>query len=224
MPLTVHHLHYAQSERVPWLCEELGVPYELKTYTRAPILAPEELKKVHPAGSAPVIEDGSVMLAESGACMEYISHKHANGKLFLPPSHPDYAEFLYWWHWANGTLQAHMSRLMTLTAGGLGEDNQMRKTASGRMERSLVMMDKRLEANDWLAGKEFTAADIMSVFSMTTMRYFYPLDLSDYKGILGWLQRVNGREAYTRTMKSIDPEMELALGGKSPRKNFFSKM
>ncbi|KAF7377470.1 putative glutathione S-transferase [Mycena sanguinolenta] len=102
--LTVHHLNISQSERIPWLCEELAIPYEPKTYKRAPIFAPPELKALHPSGAAPIIQDGDLTLAESGACIEYIAHRHAGGALFLPPTHPAYAQFVCWWHWANGTF------------------------------------------------------------------------------------------------------------------------
>lgn len=94
--LTVHHLQISQSERIVWLCEELEIPYTLKLYQRAPFLAPPELKALHPMGAAPVITDGPITLAESPACVEYIIQKHGSGRLMLPPSHPDYADYLYW--------------------------------------------------------------------------------------------------------------------------------
>ncbi len=107
MGLVVHHLHVAQSERVVWLCEELGLDYELRTYTRAAsMMAPAEYKALHRAGTAPVVQDGDLTLAESGACIEYISHRHGGGWLFLPPAHPAYADFLYWWHWNQRHLPA----------------------------------------------------------------------------------------------------------------------
>ena len=109
--LTVHHLGKSQSERVVWLCEELGIPYELKRYARDPVtmLAPAEYKALHPIGTAPVITDGDFVLAESGAIVDYIMAKYGNGRLALRPDHPDFAQFLYWFHFANGTLQAGMA-------------------------------------------------------------------------------------------------------------------
>ena len=114
--LTVHHLGKSQSERIVWLCEELGIPYELKHTVRdsQTMLAPAPYKAMHPIGSAPVITDGDLVLAESGAIVEYILAKYGNGRLALPPSHPDFASYLYWFHFANGTLQAGMGRLMIL--------------------------------------------------------------------------------------------------------------
>jgi glutathione S-transferase len=96
MPLIVHHLGVSQSDRVVWLCEELGIDHVLKKYDRSPVLAPPELKALHPLGAAPVIEDGSVRLAESGACVEYIAQVHGGGRFTLTPGHKDYADYLYW--------------------------------------------------------------------------------------------------------------------------------
>ena len=114
--LTVHHLGKSQSERIVWLCEELEIPYELKCYTRDPVtmLAPPDYKALHPIGAAPVITDGDLVLAESGAVVDYIIAKYGNGRLALAPDHPDFAHYLYWFHFANGTLQANMGRNMIL--------------------------------------------------------------------------------------------------------------
>lgn len=95
--LIVHHLKVSQSDRVSWLCEELGLDYELKLYDRAPLFAPDEYKKLHPIGSAPVIEDGNVKLAESEACLEYIAHYHANGRFFVKPGEKGFVDFVYWY-------------------------------------------------------------------------------------------------------------------------------
>ena len=114
--LTVHHLGKSQSERIVWLCEELGIPYELKNYARDKVtmLAPPDYKALHHIGAAPVITDGDAVLAESGAVVEYIIAKYGKGRLTLSADHPDFAPFLYWYHFANGTLQAGMGRLMIL--------------------------------------------------------------------------------------------------------------
>jgi glutathione S-transferase len=91
--LTVHHLRRSQSERVVWLCEELGLDYGLQCYARDPatMLAPPEYRALHPMGTAPVITDGNVVLAESGAIVDYIIARYGNGHLALPPDHPDFA-------------------------------------------------------------------------------------------------------------------------------------
>src|SRR3954462_11105024 len=100
--LTVHHLGKSQSERIVWLCEELGLPYELKHYTRNSVtmLAPPDYKALHPIGAAPVITDGDLVLAESGAIVDYIVAMHGDGRHVLRADDPDFAQFLYWFHFA----------------------------------------------------------------------------------------------------------------------------
>jgi glutathione S-transferase len=207
--LTIHHLGKSQSERIIWLCEELGVPYELKLYRRDPvtILSPPELRALHPLGAAPVITEGDLVLAESAAIVEYIIVRHGGGRLALGPDHPDYAQYLYWFHFANGNLQPVMGRNMVMRRVGLPTDNAMLLSVQGRLDRVLDLVEARLGEVDFLAGSEFTAADIMSVFSLTTMRIFLPLDLSPYPNILAYLQRIGAREAYRRAMRKGDPDL-----------------
>ncbi|KAF7330645.1 Glutathione S-transferase [Mycena sanguinolenta] len=214
--LTVHHLNVSQSERIPWLCEELAVSYELKTYKRAPNFAPPEYKALHPSGSAPIIQDGDLTLAESGACMEYIANRYAGGALFLPPIHPAYAQFIYWWHWANGTFQHLLNMALFLSHSGVTHDNPPLVLMKERIGSALNMLDARLKENDWLAGAEFTVADIMIVFSLTTMRYFYGYSLAEHGNVVRYLERVGAREGYQRAMKKCEPEMELVLGADPP--------
>src|ERR1700704_3493331 len=101
--LTVHHLRRSQSERIVWLCEELGLDYVLRCYARDPatMAAPPEYRALHPVGTAPVITDGDLVLAESGAIVDYIIAKYGNGRLAFTADHPDFAAFLYWFHFAN---------------------------------------------------------------------------------------------------------------------------
>lgn len=211
--LTIHHLGRSQSERIIWLCEELGVAYALRRYERDPvtILAPPELAALHPMGAAPVIEDGPLVLAESGAIVQYIIAKHGAGRLALPPDHPGFADYLYWFHFANGNLQPNMGRNMVLRRLDLPPDNPVLLAMRGRLDRALGTVDARLREADHLAGAEFTAADIMAVFSLTTMRLFLPLDLAPYPGILAYLQRVGMRGAYRAAMQKGDPGMEPLL-------------
>lgn len=206
--LTIHHLGHSQSERIIWLCEELGVPYALKLYARDPvtILSPPELRALHPMGAAPVITEGDLVLAESGAIVEYIIAKHGGGRLALGPDHPDFAAYLYWFHFANGNLQPVMGRNMVMRRSGLPADNPMLVSVKGRLDRVLGHVEARLGSVDYLAG-EFTSADIMSVFSLTTMRLFMPVDLAPYPSILAYLQRIGTRDAYRRAMRAGDPDL-----------------
>jgi len=209
--LTVHHLGKSQSERIVWLCEELGIDYELKRYDRAPLLAPPDYKALHPIGSAPVVTDGGLVLAESGAIVEYITSKYGNGRLTLASDHPDFAQYLYWFHFANGTLQSSMGRSMILNRLKLADDNPVLVAATGRLDNAFRHVDERTKNAAYLAGDEFTTADIMTVFSLTTMRYFFPYDLSALPGIRGYLTRIGNRDAYRRAMAKGDPGMALLL-------------
>ncbi len=211
--LTVHHLGKSQSERIVWLCEELGIPYELTCYTRdsATMLAPADYKALHRIGSAPIITDGDLVLAESGAVVEYIIAKYGNGRLALKPDHPDFASYLYWLHFANGTLQPSMGRCMTLNRLKLTDDNPVQVAMKARLDRAFDLVDARTREADYLAGSEFTAADIMMGFSLTTMRYFLPYDLARCPNIVRYLARIGARPAYRRAMEKGDPGMALLL-------------
>lgn len=211
--LTVHHLGKSQSERIVWLCEELEIAYELKRYARDPVtmLAPADYKALHPIGSAPVITDGDLVLAESGAVVEYIIATYGHGRLALKPDHPDFATYLYWLHFANGTLQPSMGRCMTLNRLKLADDNPVQIAMKARLDRAFDLVDARTREAEYLAGSEFTAADIMMGFSLTTMRYFLPYDLARCRNIVGYLARIGQRPAYRRAMEKGDPGMTLLL-------------
>ena len=202
--MTVYHLGRSQSERVVWLCEELGLGYELIRYTRDPftILAPPELKAVHPLGSAPLITDDSPALAESGAIVEYILAKYGAGKLAVTQDEPEFADFL---HFANGAVQLAVSRCFYLRRLDLPPENPVLVAAEGSLERAFRYVDERLSAVPYFAGPVFTAADIMMVFSLTTMRLFVPVALAHYPAILAYLQRIGSCEGYRRAMEKGDP-------------------
>ena len=207
--LTVHHLGRSQSERIVWLCEELGLDYELKRYDRDPVTlqAPAAYKALHPMGTAPVVTDGELVLAESGAIVEYIIAKYGEGRLQLPSDHADFADYLFWLHFANGSLQASLGRSLVVRRLDPAPDHPMALLIKGRVDRALGTLDARLADASYLAGSEFTAADIMTVFCLTTMRTFVPVDLGPYPNVLAYLRRIGGREGYRRAMQKGDPEM-----------------
>ena len=210
--LTVHHLGKSQSERIVWLCEELGIPYELKHTARDPvtILAPAEYKALHPIGAAPVITDGDLVLAESGAIVDYIMAKYGKGRLTPTASDPGFAQFLYWFHFANGTLQAAMGRLMILNRLKLPDDNPVLAAMKARVDRAFDLVEARVRDAEYLAGT-FTTADIMIGFSLTTMRYFQPYDIARCPNVVKYLARIGARPAYKRAMEKGDPGMALLL-------------
>ena len=212
--LVIHHLGISQSERIVWLCEELNVPYQMIRYERDPVTryAPPDYKALHPFGTAPVITDGALVLGESGAIMDYIIHKHGGGRLTVTPDKPNYAEYLYWYHFANASLMpASMVEIMLKMLGSTPEQEAGAKALAARGNRAFDMMNQRLAKNDYFAGSEFTAADLIMFFPLTTMRVFVPRDLTPYPNIRAYLQRVGSRPAYQRAMKKADPDLPLML-------------
>ncbi|KXJ86334.1 glutathione S-transferase [Microdochium bolleyi] len=218
MTLKVHHLTVSQSERVVWLCEELGLDYELVVHERAPIFAPAEYKALHPLGAAPVIQDGDLTLAESAACVEYICQKHAGGRLIVKPEASNYADYIYWFHFANSTLQSTLMRTFTFRSAGVPDDNPTVQRLLAKQAEILAYVDKRLSQVQYLAGDELTAADIMSVVSLTSMRCFASFSLEGYDNILAYLQRIAAREGYQRAIKKGDADLDIAqlVGAASP--------
>jgi glutathione S-transferase len=211
--LTVHHLGRSQSERIVWLCEELEIPYELKTYTRDPktMLAPPDYKALHEIGSAPVITDGGLVLAESAAIVDYIIATYGKGRLILGVGDPDFASYLYWFHFANGTLQPSLGRMMMLNRLKLADDDPVLAVAQARLDRAFDLVESRCGEAEYLAGNAFTTSDVMMGFSLTTMRYFQPYDLARRPNIVRYLARIGARPAYQRAMAKGDPGMALLL-------------
>jgi glutathione S-transferase len=211
--LIIHHLGVSQSERIHWLCEELGIPYELKIYSRDSVtrMAPAAYKALHPMGIAPVIDDGELRLAESGAIIEYIIQKYGDGRLAVPPSSPDYARYLFWFHFANATLMpAEMTGILGLMLGAdmSGPVAQLLNQRSGL---AMAMLEQRLSEAPYLAGQDFTAADLINFFPLTTLRHFVPKDLAAFPNIRAYLQRVGARPAYRKAMALGDPGLPLLL-------------
>jgi glutathione S-transferase len=204
--LTVHHLGISQSDRIVWLCEELAIPYELIRYDRDAVtrLAPAAYKALHPSGTAPVITEDGLSLAESGAIIDYIVAKHGDGQLTLTADHPNFAQYLYWYHFANGSLMPSMMGLM----GGGAIQPLMRE----RADRGLAALEAHFaDGHVWLAGDTFTIADIMILFPLTTMRAFVPLDLAPYPGIRAYLRRAVERPAFKAAKAKADPDLILQL-------------
>jgi glutathione S-transferase len=209
--LTVHHLAHSQSERVVWLCEELAIPYELKRYERdATGLAPTDYKALHPCQTAPTITDGALALGETGAVFEYILNKYGQGKLIVASSSPDYADYLFWLYYAMGTMHPRTVTQLVLDHSGVG-DSLAAQSCRAQLDRAYQMMESRLGEADYLGGPEFTAADIMAVFVVTSMRNFVKRELGPYPNIRSYLQRIGARPAYQRAMKKSEPNRPLLL-------------
>ncbi|MFC6196598.1 glutathione S-transferase family protein [Ponticaulis profundi] len=206
--ITIHHLGISQSERIIWLCEEYAIPYEVKRYERNEHnrLAPDDYKALHPIGTAPVITDGDVTLAETAAIFDYLLGKYAPGKGHLAPDDPNFANYLFWYHYTNGSFTP--AAMVRMTAAALGDalPEAAREGLSGRFTRGMDMLEKQLADNDWLAGPAFTPADIMIAFCFTTMQHFVPMDLSSFPAITAYVERVKKRESYQRAMKAAEPD------------------
>lgn len=189
--LTIHHLRQSVSDRVLWLCEELGVPYELISYDREPSMAaPPEYKALSAFGTAPLIQDGDLTLGESGAIVEYICMKHGGGRLVPKPDDADYADYLFWFHFANGSMvPAFMIEHITGSAGIPAGPSPTRS------ERVIAMVEARLGEAPYFAGGNFTAADVMMVLP----RFAERIDLSDLPNLRAYLERVTARPAWQRT-------------------------
>jgi glutathione S-transferase len=212
--LTIHHLGISQSERIVWLCEELEIPYELVRYERDPVtrLAPEAYKALHPFGTAPVIVDGDLTLGESGAIIEYIIAKYGAGRLAVTAESPNFAEYLFWFHFANGSMMPSlMTDMIAAMLAGAGVDAGVLDMFRLRCGRAYDLIEKRLGEADYFAGGAFTAADIIMFFPLTTMRAFVARDLSAFPNLRAYLLRVGSRPAYLRAMAKGDPDLPLQL-------------
>jgi glutathione S-transferase len=209
--ITVHHLLVSQSERVIWLMEELGLPYDLKSYPRQSSgMADPIFPKLHPIGAAPVIQDGDVTMGESLAIFRYILDLYGNGKLMIAPGKPGYADFVYWFHYSNGGLMPMILQVFFGPRFGAAPDSPMMKVTMDRLGRHLTMIDNRLATNSYLAGTEFTAADIMCHFPFGTMKGVANIDISNRPNIRAWLKRISDRPAYQKAMKLAGHETDPA--------------
>jgi glutathione S-transferase len=202
--IRVHHLNHSRSQRVLWLLEELGVPYEITRYQRnkATMLAPPEMKRVHPLGKSPVIEDAGQVIAESGAIVEYLAVKHGGGKLSIGPNDPDWVDYLHWTHFAEGS--AMLPLLLALYAGRLGEAAApLMPRINGEIANHLAYMNARLASRDYLVGGRFTAADVLNSFVVEAANMFGRL--ADYPNLVRYKERLQARDAYQRALERGGP-------------------
>lgn len=206
--ITIHHLGGSQSERIVWLCEEIGLPYELVRHERergdAAGAAPAEYKAMHPAGTAPIIIDGALVLSETGAIMEYLIRRYSDGGLILSPDHPDFAEYLFWFHYANGTVIPAI--MLESVSRRLGVE-----PISSRLDRAFALIEQRLETARWFAGDTFTAADIMMVYPLIRSRAGLGRDISHMPNLLAYLARLSERPAFQTAMARAEPDSPPAL-------------
>jgi glutathione S-transferase len=216
--LTVHHLNNSRSQRVLWLLEELGVPYEIKLYQRdaKTMLAPSSLKKVHPLGKSPVITDDGLTVAESGAIIEYVVEKYGKGRLAPRPGTPERLRYTYWLHYAEGTLMPLLvmklvfARIRStapffvkpVAAGIVSQVNRM--FLDPNLKSQIDFIEKELAQSAYFAGDEFSGADIQMSFPMVAAMTRLSGD-STRSRITAWLERVQARPAYKKAMEKGGP-------------------
>ena len=204
--ITIYHLSTSRSERIVWLMEELGLPYELARHQREPNgAAPDALKAIHPLGKAPLIRDGDTVLAESGAIVDYIVHRYGNDRLAVQPQAAEYARYLYWLHFAEGSLMSLMLIVLVVSRVPEGSASPAGARVLARMKQMLSYVDTELAVGPYFAGAAFTAADVMMLFPFTTMRLFLDYDLTPYPNILAYMKRIEARPAYRKAMALAEP-------------------
>ncbi len=217
--ITVHHLNNSRSQRVLWLLEELGVDYEVKRYERnaKTMLAPPELRAVHPLGKSPVITDGDSTLAESGAIVEYLVDRYGAGRLAPPSGSRERQRFTYWLHYAEGSMMPPL--LLKLVFSQIPRSPMpalirpiARRIADGvrtqfvepQIKLHLDYLEGELGKTTWFAGDEFTAADIQMSFPVEAAASRGGLDATRPK-LFGFLQRIHARPAYQRALERGGP-------------------
>ena len=216
--ITVHHLNNSRSQRVLWLLEELGVPYQIERYDRNPktMLAPASLQKVHPLGKSPVVTDGKATLAESGAILEYLVETYGEGKFSPERGAPSFLRYRYWLHYAEGSLATPL--LLQLVFDQIERKapfivRPVAKAISTQVKGMLVTPNLKrhfdylegelTEHGPWFAGRSFSAADVQMSFG---------IEAADARGLLknrpklaDWLRRIHERPAYQRALAQGGP-------------------
>ena len=204
--ITIHHLGVSQSDRVVWLMEELALPYRLKWHKRMESgLAPNEYLALHPAATAPVIEDDGKVLTESAVIVEYICHRYAGGKLTVRPDQSNYADYLYWMHFNNNILGLFFAK-SALGAGGQGNSAGLTDTVVRRREGQYYnFLNARLGESPYLAGPDFTCADVMVMFPLTSLPLFGGRAIDDLPNVVSYVRRQEARPAYIKAMAIAGP-------------------
>ncbi|HKX55035.1 MAG TPA: glutathione S-transferase [Xanthomonadales bacterium] len=224
--ITLHHLENSRSQRILWLLEELGVDYEIKHYKRdkKTSLAPPELLQIHPLGKSPVITDGDITVAESGAIVEYLVGKYDKGRLLPTEGTPERLAYTYWLHYAEGTFMPLMiislilSRiesapvpffLKPITKGIAGKVRDSYLDAN--VKRNLEFMEATLKKSKWFCGDQMNAADIQMSFPLEAAAVRTNLQ-DEYPKLAACLKRMHAMPAYKAALEKGGPYV--LMGGK----------
>ena len=208
--ITVHHLENSRSQRVLWLLEELGLPYEVRRYERNKVtmLAPPELRRIHPLGKSPVIEDRDSdgkarVMAETGAIMEYLVDK-AGGRLGAPPSREDALRYRQFLHYAEGSLMPVLFVKLVLSRVPLMGGVALRKFQP-MVDVHVNYIESELAGRPWFAGESFTAADVMMSFPLEAGRSRAGISRDTHPHIFKWLDTIHARAAYQAALAKGGP-------------------
>ena len=217
--IIVHHLNNSRSQRVLWLLEELGLTYEIKFYQRdkQTMLAPPELRAVHPLGKSPVITDGALTVAESGAILEYLVDRYGNGRLKPAAASAEALDYRYFMHYAEGSAMppllmklvfdkvasAPMPFFVKPIAKGIA-DKVKAGFITPQIKNHLDFLEAQLAQRPWFAGAEFTAADIQMSFPLEAASARGGL-AADRPHLMSFLKRIHAREAYQRALQRGGP-------------------
>jgi glutathione S-transferase len=217
--IVVHHLNNSRSQRVLWLLEELGLPYEVTRYERdaKTMLAPSSLMAIHPLGKSPIIVDDGVTVAESGAVVEYLIERYGGGRLIPPAGTPERLRYTYWLHYAEGSAMPPLLLKLVFdrvaNAPSPWPISAIARRIAGtvqnafigpQLQRHLDYMEAELTAQPWFAGEEFTAADIQMSFPLEAAASRAGLNAGRPQ-LTGFLQRIHARDAYKRALTRGGP-------------------
>ncbi len=198
--LKVHHLNESRSQRILWLLEEIGVPYEIVKYERnaQTRLAPPELEAVHPLGKSPILEDGAIKIAESGAIVEYLCAKYGDGKFGRAMGDPQWATYIEWVQYAEGSAMLPLMLFMYL--GRLGEAGApLHPRVEGEIKNHIGYVERCMAGRQFLVGDSLTGADIMMSFVCEVTRAFGKL--KDYPNLDAYLDRLHDRPAWKAALE-----------------------
>lgn len=220
--IVVHHLNHSRSQRVLWLLEELGLPYRIEFYERdrKTMLAPPALRKIHPLGKSPVVVDGDLVLAESGAIVETLVERHGEGRLAPAPGTPERLRYRYWLHYAEGSLMPPL--LMKLVFDQVEKAplvvRPIAKAISAKVNAAFIQPNLRthldflegeLAKSPWFAGEAFSAADIQMSFPLEAAAARAGLDHRRPR-LMDWLARIHARPAYQAALDKGGPYQIMA--------------
>ena len=201
--ITVHHLNDSRSQRILWLMEELGLPYEIKRYQRLSTrLAPPELAAIHPLGKSPVITDNGRTVYESAAIVDYVIRRHAGGRLQPDPATPAYDDYMMWMHYAEGS--AMLPLLLHLYVSRLGEGGApLHPRIESETANHLGYLDGHLKSRSFLMGEEFTGADLQMSFVAEIAEVYGKR--APFANLDAWIRRLHARPAWKKALEKGGP-------------------